>query len=401
MKKITNHRTNGEIGEILNHNVVDAIGQIQPSRPNIINHNLSEAAPDTSHVLNDDFADSEQLARRLGLFRYPGRALGSSSPNDIIQLHPDLRNDWSYIIEHYNQIGLGCTKRVIWDDSFDVLADYPDYEISVFFFGSRVHKVRPDNNWFEIVKKMNSKNEFIHLCQELSVPTPKTFCFKSKDEVRNFGDFQFPVFLKISESVSGLGVIKCNDSDELKHNLETLNDNLEFQIQEAVRAISFINLQYVIIDNTCYRRAATEQILNGCEHNGNRYPIKHEPWHIVDSLANYMRQRGMKGYFAFDLAITEDGRALAIECNPRYNGSTYPSNIAQKLNIRCWLAKNFKTKFTSLSQIDLRGIEYDRKTKSGVIVVNWGCVSDQKLGIMIAGETDTQKKLERELKIRL
>jgi hypothetical protein len=88
---------------------------------------------------------------------------------------------------------------------------------------------------------------------------------------------------------------------------------------------------------------------------------------------------------------------LPIECNPRYNGSSYPTNIAEKLGAQAWIAKNFKTSFTSLDQIDLKEWEYDPQTGRGAVIVNWGVVGAGKLGILIIGTEDEQVLIEERL----
>lgn len=79
----------------------------------------------------------------------------------------------------------------------------------------------------------------------------------------------------------------------------------------------------------------------------------------------------MKGIFAFDVAVvqTETGlRFPAIECNPRFNGASYPTMIVHKLDIPEWSAVTLSTKHRSLSDIGLSDIEFDMKTGVGGIV---------------------------------
>ena len=94
-------------------------------------------------------------------------------------------------------------------------------------------------------------------------------------------------------------------------------------------------------------------------------------------------------------------RFPAIECNPRFNGASYPTLIAHKLNIHEWSAINMSTRHRSLADIDLSEIEYDKNTKEGAIIVNWGTVLEGKLVILMAGSKPYQEALELELKARL
>ena len=96
-----------------------------------------------------------------------------------------------------------------------------------------------------------------------------------------------------------------------------------------------------VIGNQVIRLAASEQIPHGFTHQGNRAPASHEPWDAVEPMAQGPKYQGMKGIFAIDVAVVQAQRGLrfpAIECNPGCNGATYPSMIAQKLDIPEWSA---------------------------------------------------------------
>jgi hypothetical protein len=152
------------------------------------------------------------------------------------------------------------------------------------------------------------------------------------------------------------------------------------------------------------RLAASEQVLDGCAHQGNRYPASHEPWDVVEPMALWLKDKGIKGIFAFDVAVieTDDGvRFSAIECNPRFNGASYPTVIAQKLDIPEWSAITFKTRHRSFSELDLRDLEFDMKTGEGLVIVNWGTLMKGKLLLLLAGSREYQDALKNELHHRL
>jgi hypothetical protein len=88
----------------------------------------------------------------------------------------------------------------------------------------------------------------------------------------------------------------------------------------------------------------------------------------------------------------------AIECNPRFNGASYPTIIAQKLDIPEWTAKTFSTRYRTLADIDLHGLEFNKRSGEGAIIVNWGTVLEGKLVILLAGDTNYQQALEAELR---
>ena len=137
---------------------------------------------------------------------------------------------------------------------------------------------------------------------------------------------------------------------------------------------------------------------------GNRVPASHAPWEIVDPMADWLVTHGIKGIFAFDVAIAQTTSGLrfpAIECNPRFNGASYPTLMANKLNITKWSALTFPTKYRNLEKIDLRDIEYNHKSGEGAILVNWGTVLEGKLVILLAGSPEYQEALAVELAARL
>jgi hypothetical protein len=205
-------------------------------------------------------------------------------------------------------------------------------------------------------------------------------------------------------SVSGVGIYRCQDADELRAAIRTFQPGVPVQLQQEVATDLFLNLQYEVTENGLTRLAATEQVLDGFVHQGNRFPARHQPWDSVEPMARWLWEEGIKGIFAFDVAVVEgDGGVdyLAIECNPRFNGASYPTAIARKLELPRWLARAFPTRHRSLADIDLDGIEYDRRTGEGVILVNWGPVLVGKLLFLIAGPEQVQAGLTRELRIRL
>lgn len=176
------------------------------------------------------------------------------------------------------------------------------------------------------------------------------------------------------------------------------------QVQAEVKTDCFLNLQYESTTDGVRRVAATEQVLDGPVHQGNRHPVTDAPWHCVDPMAQWLHDQGVREVFAFDVAELEgpDGTDhLAIECNPRFNGASYPTSIARRLGIEHWLTRAFPTRHRSLASLDLSGIEYDPATGEGVILVNWGPILVGKMLCMLAGPAETRDRLALELERRL
>jgi hypothetical protein len=342
----------------------------------------------------------------VGNHLYSGRALAVSEPGDLVQMHPDLTGQWEHVTTHYRRIGLSHSDAVLWDLSHERLAERPDYELSVFFFGADEHAARPDPGWFHAVQAINSKNTFMSLAAELGVPVPLTTPFERAGDITaaDIAAAPCPCYIKAALSVSGIGIHRCADAAELRAAIGRFAPDTPVQIQEEVVTDCFLNLQYSATENGPARHAATEQVLNGFVHQGNRHPAAHAPWEAVEPMAHWLHAEGMRGVYAFDVAVVGDAAAprfLAIECNPRYNGASYPTAVAHKLGIAHWLAKAFPTRHRTLADLDLTGIEYDPDTGTGIVLVNWGPILVGKLLVLLAGSPEQQQALERVLLQRL
>jgi hypothetical protein len=346
-----------------------------------------------------------------GNYLYSGRVLGLTEPSDIVQLHPALRSEWQAIVDHYKRIGLQHSQNVVWDVSSAFQMAHPHLETSVFYFGDsenpqsyRSQQLRRKNQrWHDVVQYMNNKNNFMELADQLQVTVPKTLCFTQKSELRLNSEIPYPCYVKPSVSVDGMGIVRCGDRQQLCLALYDMPENVSFQIQEEVLAASFLNLQYRVTEQGLERYAATEQILDGCSHSGNRYPTEYQPWNLVEPMAQWMANQGMQGIFAFDVAVVFSAcgpRYYAIECNPRYNGASYPTGIAHKLGVESWICETFTTSSRTLSDIDLSGIEFDVETGTGVILVNWGSIHMGKAVCLLAGSRAQQDELRALLKQR-
>jgi hypothetical protein len=337
---------------------------------------------------------------------YSARALGMTNPGDIIQLHPSLQPEWRYICEHYARIGLEHTTEVVWNTDLEQLGLNTEYQPSVFFFGEDENRAHHDQGWSDIVSYINSKNNFIKLAEKLGVPVPKTYCYDRADELNaeTTEAFVFPCYLKAAISVGGVGIHRCVSAAEMLWALNEFDPTTPVQVQAEVKTDCFLNMQYEVSNGECRRLLTTEQILDGPAHQGNLYPARATPWMLVEPMAEWLAERDFKEIFAFDVAVIEEKagkRYLAIECNPRFNGASYPTAIALKLDIPEWEARNFKTWHKSLAEIDLSGLEYNNSSGEGIIIVNWGPILVGKLMIMLAGSADTRQKLEVELRKRL
>jgi hypothetical protein len=361
--------------------------------------------PQGKYVINHDIMNCTAEGV-VGNHLYSGRALGISETWDIVQLHPLLQPLYPAISSHYKNIGLPFSENIIWDIGLNHLSAHQGYEPSVFFFGPNEHHNWQDKRWAQSVEYINSKNNFMSLARELSIDIPYTECFDNITAIEDddIDNFIYPCYLKAAISVSGVGIYRCEDNNEFRKAMALFETSVPVQVQEEIRSDTFLNMQYRIVNDTVVRLAASEQILDGFVHQGNRVPASHEPWKAVEDMAIWLLNNGMKGIFAFDVAVVQTDRGLrfpAIECNPRFNGASYPTIIAQKMGIDEWSAITLSTHYRDLDNIHCEDLEYDHTSGEGIIIVNWGTVLEGKLMVLLAGDKDRQEALAVELEARL
>lgn len=363
-----------------------------------------EHEPSVRFIINHDVMNCTADGV-IGNYLYSARALGLSEPWDTIQLHPHLKSLWDDIVAHYKRIGLSHSNDVIWDLDLEHLGAHIGFQPSVFYFGPNECTYWGDQQWLEAVEYINSKNNFMALAEELNVDVPQTLCFNSVDHIDGavIKNMVFPCYLKAAISVSGVGIYRCEDEAEFISAMKMFDEETRVQIQEEVQTDIFLNLQYQVIGNELIRLCASEQILDGFAHQGNRVPAKFEPWDTVEPMAQWLFNKGIKGVFAFDVAVVQTNKGLrfpAIECNPRFNGASYPTLIAEKLGIYEWCAINLSVEPDTLSSLAMNDVEYDPDTGQGIVIVNWGTCLVGKLSVLIAGSPDYQKKMAIDLAAR-
>ena len=370
--------------------VTQPIEDFYPVHPQFVNHDIMHCTAEGV----------------TGNYLYSGRALGITTPYDVIQIHADLIDEFPAICAHYDRIGLSYSDQIIWNLNIKEFEHYAHYDASYFYFGQAQHASVCNENWYRVVDYINSKNHFMSLAQQLDMRVPKTLCFNKVSEIDApvLAQITYPCYLKAAVSVAGVGIYRCESEEDLWRYLAHFGETTPLQIQQEVKASTFLNLQYQVTGAHLERLAATEQILDGFTHQGNRYPTPHNAWYSVEPMAKWLFSHGMRGIFAFDVAVVKDCCGtdyIPIECNPRFNGASYPTLIAKKLAIQRWQARNFSTHFRHIADLPLQDLEYNPADQSGIVVVNWGTILAGQLMLLIAGTPVQQQALREELERRL
>ncbi|KKQ60151.1 MAG: hypothetical protein US81_C0029G0001 [Parcubacteria group bacterium GW2011_GWE2_38_18] len=305
-----------------------------------------------------------------------GISLATGIKGNVAVIHPsDRGSHLEWLGEHLKYACLGPLPEVVISQVEDLGEQFSNYEFHPYIFREKEHGFHRNEKWLSIVDKRDQKNLFIKMCQRIGIPTPKTWIFGCKEEVGNLESFPYPIWFKINCSSDGRGVLKCETPDELQEALSRISSDIKFQLQKDLgdKVVTFLNLQYRVVGGRAYRLCLTDQVLEGSKHVGNVFlGEKHHQsaWLVTDALANLDAKKGMRNVFAYDVAvIKKNGRYeyLVLEENPRYNGSSTPTIIAEKLRHRgTWLAKPFQLG-KELTDVDLGEILYSRKTGQGVV----------------------------------
>lgn len=367
----------------------------EPQQPTFYNH-AHFPVPDYTLHNPKKFHETEEFG---GL--HSARVLACTSPEDVVQLDPRLKDAYPYIVEHLASVGLKTAGEIIFDTDPAVANRYPDYPLSVYAFNSIFHALRPDARRLAATESANNKNSFMRYCADLSLPIPPTYV-SSRGPVYPREAVGLPAYIKAARSSAGVSIYRADNEATLAEALGRIGDS-EYQIQaEVPGAVAFLNVQYRTTPEGVEHLATTEQLLNGFTHIGNTYPSIYGIRHITDGLAGALRADGLRGIFAFDGAVTLT-RKFLIECNARWNGSTYPTMVFRRLGALGWTARTLDTRFERPQDLKLNGILYDPATRSGVVITNFGMLeSQQKLNCLVAGDTkEEQNELFERLTERL
>jgi hypothetical protein len=357
----------------------------------IMRHNVLEAYP------------GDLLNGVPGVDMYGARVLASSYPGDVIMMPPSLsdRRLLDKIIEHYKRVGLVVANQFIFDEIWETAKQFPDHEMDAFHFGSAANAVAPNEDFAKIADEMNNKNAFIEFCHKMGVATPGTILFNSIEEFDatsiELPGSGYPVYVKAAVSASGMHVICCKNDEELVAAVNKMPG--AFQVQEGLSPkTGFYNIQYTEVGGVRHHGPLTLQKLDGNEHNGNVYPSGIDVdivQPLADKLAEAMTERGMKSTWAFDVAVTPGRGALFIEANPRWNGASYYSHPAERLNAQAWEGQYVKPRHTNFDFMfrEYADWEYNPSHGSGIILINWGTIAAHKLGLLVIGTPEQRESL--------
>lgn len=312
-------------------------------------------------------------------------------------MSPELEPELPAIRDHYTRLGIECADDVVFSVDLEVISEFPDAQWSTYIFSEWHHRLRPDAARLAATARFDQKNEFIAWCRGKDFPIPATTQF-AHGELPRLNGFAMPMYVKASWSLGGYDVFRCGTVEELHEAIAQIDG--DYQLQETVEAIAWLNVMYSIEDNAVHV-ATTEQQLNGSMWQGARFPSIHDPQSVSDPIADALADAGLVGLLGIDVAVLADGSCVAMEANPRTNASTYFQWTADRIDARQWVGCNVSTRERSLEPV-LRAVDdlvFDGST--GVVVTNWGPVLGGRVGMLFVGSEPEQHELREEVTGRL
>lgn len=334
----------------------------------------------------------------------------ASNKKDVVVVHPDDAYCVQWLLEHHRKAGLVHGRHVI-GDNHRLLDELPDnYGVMTYLYDDWALNFRPNAQRYVITEQMRSKIKFTGFCQQLGITTPNSWGFISKKSCHDFAQFSYPCWFKPDLGFTGRGVTKVSSEVEMRSIMESVPGKMPFQIQAHLeQAVAFPNVTYFCHAGKAHRVMVTGQILagkSGQDHIGNYFADNDEfdgVWAITDDVANAMAVNGMEFIIGLDVAkcVASDGSIyyVMIECNPRPNGSSFPTKLVKRLlgsqTASPWLAVTVPTSCRSFSDLQLDDLIFNGR--EGLIVHEASRLNSGKLGITFLAPTFAEVNVLRQM----
>ena len=248
----------------------------------------------------------------------------------------------------------------------------------------------------DATKKYNDKAEFKDICQQIGIPVVTGTSFKMQPQDNDNASEMARVinsYLATHETViirgtlgeSGMSLYKTtgNDISELYEKITATGEKMVL-IEPFLRVISSPCDQWTIdragnIDHI----GVTDQVCEkGMVHIGTQHgpPISKRVHELISQtslkIVQHMSQHGYRGVLGIDYIVT-DKNVYPVENNARFNGSTYPWLITDKIRkviptIDYWKFIKIKTKPCTFAELAERihDILYDGEKVNSVLPYN-------------------------------
>lgn len=201
------------------------------------------------------------------------------------------------------------------------------------------------------IDAMNSKVEAKLIFMKCGVPVPEGMVIPREEleasrEIIRLLKLYGDLIIRGSEGASGSSLATISDEDEIRELERVLREDEEsgsFLVEKKYRVISSPNVQIQVTPEK-EKILLTEQVLYKDVHKGNLYPpmksmAGEEIMRYSRVVADYMKRVNKSGYTiaGIDFIITPEG-VMAIEINPRVNGSMYPEFLRERLGFKAFIS---------------------------------------------------------------
>jgi PGM1 C-terminal domain/ATP-grasp domain len=209
--------------------------------------------------------------------------------------------------------------------------------------------------------------------------------------------------LTLPHAFSGLGIRRVKSRDDAERVLrgplsETHALLVEPWLDGVTRSPSAVLYLADERDGGC-TITTTDQLLSdlspsaGPSHVGNAVPSRHLPAGLVNEVADCLWHAGARGIVGVDF-IERDGELLVTELNARQTGAIYGALAALRItggDERCLIHNNVPVpRGTTLAayvhHLELAGLHFDPRTRSGVIVISQASMRTGKAMVVAVGD---------------
>jgi hypothetical protein len=175
--------------------------------------------------------------------------------------------------------------------------------------------------------RTHDKGKLPALARELQIPVPPTHQFRSIDELyRGVPEITFPVFLKVREGASGVGIKRCDTPEDLTVSFKAFVEGYGLEPETYPLVQEFIDG-----DDYCVTALFKDgrAVAHMTYHNVRQFPRQtgasalRETVSLPEAEAAAERLLGHLGWHGIaelDFRVGRDGTAYLIEINPRFFG---------------------------------------------------------------------------------
>lgn len=182
----------------------------------------------------------------------------------------------------------------------------------------------------EQLQMSTNKKYFKHTCQQYGVPVPKEYRISSVEDIRT-ADIQYPVIIKPVDSSSSVGVMPCQDAEELEkgYAFAVAHSKSGDAIVEQYLPYDEINVTYIAQDGDIQLVAIHDRYFNTEQKSATKapdlyiYPSLYTDLYLEkfnQAVIHMLKGIGVKNGSLFIQAIVHEGQVYFYEAGMRLNG---------------------------------------------------------------------------------